>query len=272
MIIRVAFNNQNWADKCIDANTDDRLFQCRRKNIVDTGFKTDHNNICQGRCWESTLCTKFYWINLKGKFGPKATGEVFFLFKDVDDSLVLWGKSKIREVIENKVYFEEFKPLTKNRWITGLQYSNLRGIGVPDWRTGTFRYIENETVKHLNEMLNEVVDYFNDPSEPFSDFEGRRKLQKHLTVERSIRLVNRFKENLVSYECTICGFDFFEKYGELGEGFIEAHHKIPVSSLHENQRIKIDDFAAVCSNCHRMLHRKNPPIGIQKLKDILKAI
>jgi predicted HNH restriction endonuclease len=29
----------------------------------------------------------------------------------------------------------------------------------------------------------------------------------------------------------MCGFDFKDKYGELGEGFAECHHTIPVSEL-----------------------------------------
>ena len=58
-------------------------------------------------------------------------------------------------------------------------------------------------------------------------------------------------------------YDYFkEKYGEISlnkkkEEFIEAHHKIPVHTLPENETIefKIEDFAVLCSNCHRMAHK-----------------
>ncbi len=54
--------------------------------------------------------------------------------------------------------------------------------------------------------------------------------------------------------CECCQFDFFAKYGKLGEGFIEAHHKMFLST--GSRRTKPEDFAMVCSNCHRMLHTK----------------
>ena len=267
MIIRVAFNNQNWADKCNNADTDDRLFQCQ-KGIVNVGFATDKSGICRTKCWESTLCSQFYWISTIGNFGERAKGEVFFLFKDTDNSLVLWGKSRVKEVVENEVYFEKFKPLPQERWIRGLSSSDLENLGIPKWLQGTYRYFDDGTVVRINDLLNN--DYFDDPAEPFSDLEGRKKLHKHLITERSSRLVKEFKSKLTSYECSICGFDFEKTYGDFGKGFIEAHHKKPVSLLSKNERVSVEDLVAVCSNCHRMLHRKNPPLTIQALKNKLK--
>jgi putative restriction endonuclease len=37
---------------------------------------------------------------------------------------------------------------------------------------------------------------------------------------------------------------------------IECHHSIPISQMDDNQKTKIQDIIMVCSNCHRMLHRK----------------
>jgi predicted HNH restriction endonuclease len=106
--------------------------------------------------------------------------------------------------------------------------------------------------------------------EPFSDIEGRKKLRKHLAVERSSRLVREFNASLSDYECKACGFDFKNKYGQLGEGFIEAHHKKPLAYLGDKTEITINDLVAVCSNCHRMLHRSDPPMSIKKLSQLIK--
>jgi 5-methylcytosine-specific restriction protein A len=54
----------------------------------------------------------------------------------------------------------------------------------------------------------------------------------------------------------ICGFDFAIKYGDLGAGFIEAHHILPLAAGPATTRLP--DLALVCSNCHRMLHRAKP--------------
>ena len=63
-------------------------------------------------------------------------------------------------------------------------------------------------------------------------------------------------------------FSTSEVYGLLGEKFIECHHKIHLST---GERLtQIGDLALVCSNCHRMLHRKRPWLTIYNLKDLLK--
>jgi 5-methylcytosine-specific restriction protein A len=121
----------------------------------------------------------------------------------------------------------------------------------------------------INPDNEDDCDYFDDPIEPFFDLEGKRVLRKHLSRERSSKLVKRFKASLATYNCSVCDFDFGGKYGTRGEGFIEAHHQEQLSSLKKAKKISIDDLAAVCSNCHRMLHKTNPVSTIEDLKHLL---
>ena len=37
--------------------------------------------------------------------------------------------------------------------------------------------------------------------------------------------------------CEVCGFDFAITYGDLGTGFIEAHHVLPLSAIPEVLRV-----------------------------------
>ena len=112
---------------------------------------------------------------------------------------------------------------------------------------------------------------FDDPVEvDFKDSEGKKILKTHIKTERSIRLIKEFKKSLVSFKCSVCGFDFEKTYGTIGKDFIEAHHKKPVSSLKLSQEVSIKDLVAVCSNCHRMLHRKTPPFTVRELKSKIK--
>ena len=54
-----------------------------------------------------------------------------------------------------------------------------------------------------------------------------------------------------------CGFDFGEKYGELGKDYIEVHHVKPLFMGDDEQLINPEtDLVCLCSNCHRMIHRK----------------
>lgn len=59
-------------------------------------------------------------------------------------------------------------------------------------------------------------------------------------------------------------------YGEVGKDFIECHHTVPVSELTEGMKTKLSDMALVCSNCHRMLHRKRPWLRLSDLKALLR--
>lgn len=106
-----------------------------------------------------------------------------------------------------------------------------------------------------------------DPSEEFFAKEGKITLQKHRLKERSAKLIKAFKERLTSYECIMCGFNFERVYGELGKGFIEAHHTKPVAKM-EDEIVNTKDLIPVCSNCHSMLHRKNSPQDWQQMKKI----
>lgn len=90
--------------------------------------------------------------------------------------------------------------------------------------------------------------------------EGRLLYRRHRVLERSQKLSNAKKRLVLErdgkLDCEVCGFDFVAKYGEeLGGGFIEAHHVVPLSSIGGPVRSSTKDLALVCSNCHRMIHR-----------------
>lgn len=113
---------------------------------------------------------------------------------------------------------------------------------------------------------------------PLSDMEvseGELKLSQHLKRERNSKIVKLAKENFKKRNngrifCEVCGFDFLERYGEIGDGFIEAHHKKPVSKMKSGDITRIDDFVMVCSNCHSMLHIGKEWISHEELKSMLK--
>jgi|GEM_PF-3985817 len=47
------------------------------------------------------------------------------------------------------------------------------------------------------------------------------------------------------------------------------HHTVPVSELHSTQGSKLEDVALVCANCHRMLHRRRPWLGLSDLQELI---
>lgn len=67
---------------------------------------------------------------------------------------------------------------------------------------------------------------------------------------------SRYKDKHWKLICEIYIFDFEDRYGELGKDFIDGHHTIPVSDLNKWDKTKVEYIVLVCSNCHKMLHRK----------------
>ena len=102
--------------------------------------------------------------------------------------------------------------------------------------------------------------------------EGKEKFKHHRLLERDGKIVRRAKARRLAetgrLECEVCNFDFVSHYGDVGHGFIEAHHKTPVSLLAGVKKTKIEDLALVCSNCHRMLHRGGTLLTVEQLKVI----
>jgi len=108
----------------------------------------------------------------------------------------------------------------------------------------------------------------------FEAVEGGRKLAKHLRIERNSTLIKKIKQAaLVAnpfLNCKTCGFSFYKKYGDVGLGFIEAHHINHLSDREEEKITSEKDIILVCSNCHRMLH-KTDRMSVEKLKELIKT-
>ena len=89
--------------------------------------------------------------------------------------------------------------------------------------------------------------------------EGAEAYKQHRSRERNRTLAARAKATRLAergaLDCDACGFDFLAVYGELGRGFIEAHHIEPLSERPVPRATRIEELALVCANCHRMLHR-----------------
>jgi 5-methylcytosine-specific restriction protein A len=109
-------------------------------------------------------------------------------------------------------------------------------------------------------------------SSPTRYQEGQRILVSKYQYERDPRARKACIEEQGTI-CVVCGFNFGEKYGHIGEGFIHVHHIVPLSERDSEYEIQPErDLKPVCPNCHTMLHRRIPPFTIQELKDLLASV
>lgn len=152
-----------------------------------------------------------------------------------------------------KVIFEEFQD---NREELGRFANTIRqAVEIPD------------LALKLYEIHEEVEE------EKLEFREGKTLYKLHKYKERNSKLVLAKKtQHLKKYgalDCEACTFNFQVKYGDLGMGFIECHHQVPLNQYDGVQETKLSDLVLVCSNCHRMLHRSMDMLNIELLKSII---
>lgn len=119
----------------------------------------------------------------------------------------------------------------------------------------------------------ELIEKFKETDEEESFPEGKEKYRIHKSKERNQKLIalKKHKSFLQSpnLPCEICGFSFKVKYGEIGDKFIEAHHILPISELTGETESKLNDLVLVCSNCHKMIHKRRPWLTLGEIKKII---
>ncbi len=101
--------------------------------------------------------------------------------------------------------------------------------------------------------------------------EGQRLVRERSYFKRNPQLVRAAKERH-NYVCQACYFQFKDKYGELGDDYIECHHMNPLSERTNSEKIvktSLDEVTVLCSNCHRMIHRTSPAMSLERLKSIV---
>lgn len=251
-------------------------------NIQDDIAEITNNGYCHGR-WSTGVTKKIkpndriFMIKLGSqKFrGIMASGwAISEVFQDVH-----WGDDKKLAFFVD-VHFDTIidpnqEPIFPIELLQDGIYSNMNwtpqssGISIPD---EIVEQLEMDWSKFLNLSIPvRQIKYADEIDETKTFNEGVIKQVKVNAYERNTeaRVICIKKYGA---KCSVCGFDFHEKYGEIGTGFIHVHHLKPLSEIHEGYELNpINDLRPVCPNCHAMLHQKKPePYTIEQLQSIIK--
>jgi len=147
------------------------------------------------------------------------------------------------------------------------------------WRSGLFRYVPDDEAATMWAAMEEVCDTTH--LTVLRDLEAMQLEEQYTEGQRTTRLVSHYERNpelrtaavrIHGTRCQVCGMSFAEVYGNIGEGFIEVHRRKPVSEYEgEVQVDPATDMAAVCPNCHRMLHlARCGPLTVEELRAIVE--
>lgn len=101
--------------------------------------------------------------------------------------------------------------------------------------------------------------------------EGKRFSVTSTAIERNPEARNACIRHF-GCSCQVCGFNFYEKYGELGRDYIHVHHLNELAN--SNGEYELDpttDLVPLCPNCHAMVHKKKPAISVEELRKMYGA-
>lgn len=103
--------------------------------------------------------------------------------------------------------------------------------------------------------------------------EGHILTKQHVLRERNRAAVAAKLDQVLRRDgrvaCEVCRFDFLEFYGQLGRGFAECHHIVPLAEAAFSRTTRLSDLVIVCANCHRMLHRGRPMLTVDALRTLI---
>ena len=130
----------------------------------------------------------------------------------------------------------------------------------------------SNSLRHYIKFLHYRLDHkiLEPVSEPDSYKEGRSSYVHAIGYERNQDARKACIEHY-GCQCAICGFKFEKAYGPIGRSFIEVHHIVPIHERKEEYIVNpVKDLIPLCSNCHSMIHRRNPVYSPEELKSMLK--
>ncbi len=155
----------------------------------------------------------------------------------------------------------------RKRWVGTIKNHKFKISNYPN-TIDVKKYYSNpfEILFEISQKDVEAIEDEND-----SKYEGQSKARMVNYYERDANLrarAIRFHGTI----CKVCGFDFKMHYGPHGEDYIEVHHLRPLHTLINPELINArKDMTVLCSNCHRMIHRrKNNQLSIQALLNLWK--
>lgn len=210
--------------------------------------------------------------------GVRIEKEFHTIFNPPDSEFYV-GRGKVRPIkvlFNNKIFDAEYRYEEQSDENRQLQSIRFRKELKSEFKE-VFPSPEGEFCIELGKDLNHFVFSHSsisvldstDEDEEKEYTEGKEYYRIHRMRERKPEVIKKAKELFFKKHsrlfCEACGFDFTLTYGERGRYFIEGHHKKLVSELMKEEKTRVEDIALLCSNCHRMIHRK-PLITIMELK------
>lgn len=245
------------------------LYTIRSKKQLDEAAKKDTH---------FAFTINMRWIGAKTEFekAKLASRDYIALFSDAAQADRIYHIGVVASIEASKITIIEFSQITQAEnkiWKWNLE--KLSG-----------GYISKNFIKSYS--LCKTPDFNSFPKLKTLKYRPSKEKQEYYTVEgviveriykdrkrdrKLIQLkINQHLEKNGNLNCEICGFSFENIYGLVGEKFCEVHHIRVLSENNEGElTITLDDLAILCSNCHRVIHKKRPAYTINEVKSLINS-
>jgi len=247
---------------------------CHERGIAAIGYYTADGEPVVEDC--SKLTEDEYdeiWRrkNIKNKSGQGSLKKIAYQMKKGDIIYVKQGPYIVGKGVVTREYRydpnilkgteEEWEHYVKVDWKDSFSKFRL-DLGADQT---TVLKLEGERLRKILEMEHQTIEKI----QAIEAKEGERYKSEATFRTRNRTLIEMKKANS-DYRCEVCGMNFKEVYGDIGEKYIIAHHVNPIGSRKNASKTTLDGIALVCANCHDMLHRTDPPMSISELRSRIK--
>jgi hypothetical protein len=164
--------------------------------------------------------------------------------------------------MRNLLHIKAMRPFKKPVPVeTFLKYSDGHPLGGGSYLRYKFARIIPPSEDWIRKQLAEAAEV----EETYMAEEGVRYAAETKFLKRNRRIV---REAQAKYQpvCEACGDRLENKYGRLGLGYIQFHHRKPLGDNPHPVLNSWRDLAPLCPNCHTMIHRTDPVMSVEDFK------
>lgn len=243
---------------------------CFEQGIAAIGYYDGDNISIVDDCSKISEDEYNHIWRTKGVNAPAAQGSLKKLAYRMEKGDIIYAKEGVNIVGKGTIKTQyKYKPNVLD--VDGILWEHYVEV---DWEKDfqqfkldleanqhTVLELNTERVNKLREMETQTIK----TQEKIEAEEGEQYKSEATFRRRNTALIEA-KKYISDYSCEVCGMNFEEVYGDIGRKYIIAHHKNPIGNRDVASKTTMDDIALVCSNCHAMLHRTNPPLSVEELR------
>ena len=234
---------------------------------------------------------KAAWLSClyPGRFYPTGKTGFDYTIKFLLDDTATIGKTGLNYLRDVQPYFETTLAYLKESaiadlWLAGLRrcYGSSSDLNLPMksslndldwcWIVQDFHFFVLRRILEVSDARAARRITITEAEDP-TVIEGENYLATHLKRDRDTAFAARAKRLALERDpylhCEVCNFSYLKTYGKIGAGFIECHHLDPLGERIAGTKTGIKDYAMLCANCHRMVHRSTPVMTPLELRETM---